>query len=271
MKRLAAFLRPLFSSLLLAMFFSVAEAQPQERVTQDSPSDGRVVVFSFPSTGQQYQLRVGDQIALRVFAHPEFSSDLRLDERGVISLPGAGEVAAAGRTLRELRGEIVTRYRKYEKNPHVYVALTEMQSEPVRVYAARDAMGREAGVSTGQMELDGMRMTLRASYSIKDEVVLCFSPVEDNGTYQLTALLDGTERVILSPATKQSQWVSSIHGWYLALSMKVSLKSLAMITTAKEVKMRLRDKEFELKGGNLEALRFMVQHVYANFAPSPTN
>jgi len=270
-KRLAAYLRPLFSSLLLAMFFSAAEAQQQPHLTHDSQSARRVVLFSFPPTGQQYQLRGGDQIALRVFAHPEFSSDLRLDERGVISLPGAGEVLAAGRTVRELRDEIVTRYRKFEKNPYVYVALMEMRSEPVRVYAGHDATGREEGVTTGQMKLDGIRMTLQASYSVSDEVILRFSPVEGNGIYELTALFNGTERVLLSPATKQSQWVSSIHGWYLALSMKVPLKSLAIITTAKELKMRLRDKEFELKGENLEALRFMVQHVSANFAPSRAN
>lgn len=255
----------LYPSLLLATCFSGAETQ-EESATRNSPSAR--VLFSVPPTGRQYQLRVGDQIALRVFARPEFSADdLRLDERGVISLPGVGEVAAAGRTIRELRGEIVSRYRKYEKNPQVYVALTKMRSEPVRVYAGRDVAGREVGVSTSQMELDGMRMALWVNYSARDEVVLQFSPVKDDGTYELTARLNGTERVLLSPASKESQWVGSVHGWYLALSMRVSLKSLAIITNAKEVKMRLRDKEFELKGKNLEALRLMVQHVSANSAP----
>jgi len=186
----------------------------------------------------------------------------------VISLPGVGEVVAAGRTLRELRAELVTRYRKYDKNPHVYVALAERRTEVVRVYAERNATGRETGISTSELELGGMRMSLRISYSARDEVVLRFLPVKDQGTYELTAMLNGTERILLSPATKQNQRVDfSIHGEYLALYMKVSLKSLAMITNAKEVKMRLRDKEFELKKEDLEALRFMVQHVAANSAP----
>jgi len=110
-------------------------------------------------------------------------------------------------------------------------------------------------------------MTLEVSYHAGDEVVFEFSPVKDDGIYELTATLDGTERVILSPATKRSQEVYTRRYWYRVLSMKVSLKSLAMITKAKEVTIRLRDKEFVMKGDNLEALRLMVQHVSARPAP----
>jgi hypothetical protein len=203
-----------------------------------------------------------------MFGRPEFASDrLRIDERGMINLPLIGEVKAAGHTVKELRSEIVLLYRQYEKNPHVYLRPLELRN-PVRVYAEYDNMGREIRVSTGPMHFDEAKLTLKqVSYTGGAEVVFVFSPVEAYGTYELTAWFDAKERVNLNSVSKQSQSVHPVHGEWLELTMRVPMKSVARITSATEVKLKLGGKEFRLKEQDLEALRFMVRHLSTAAAP----
>jgi Polysaccharide biosynthesis/export protein len=263
MERSNTFPRALFLALLLTTLLGVAGAQKKD--SDPNPLTYRVAVL-FPPTGEQYQLRSGDVLSLRVYSHPEFSSDrLRIDERGMIILPLVGEEKAVGRTVKELRSEIVLHYRKYQKNPQVYLRL---EAQPARVYAEYDNMGREIRVNTSPMQLDEGKLILKqVSYAGGEEAVLTFSPVEAYQTYELTAWLDGKERVNLNSATKQSQKVYPVHGQWLELWMEVPMKSLARIANATEVKMRLGDREFQLKGQDLEALRFMVRHLSKVPAP----
>lgn len=72
-------------------------------------------------------LRVGDRLAIRVIGEPELTSDLyRVDGNGVVQVPLAGEIPAAGRSAGEFRDELVRRLgARFIRNPQVAVIVTE--------------------------------------------------------------------------------------------------------------------------------------------------
>src|SRR4051812_29236721 len=108
MKRLNLFLHPLLSAFLLVAWLCPCAAR-QQSCAKASPSDRMVLLFAAPPISQQYQLMSGDVLSVLVFGHTELSSEVIIGERGVISLPFIDDVPAAGRTVGELRSEIVLR------------------------------------------------------------------------------------------------------------------------------------------------------------------
>lgn len=113
--------------LLIASFLSLIQpgrfAIAQEAGASATPSSG--------SSLQQYRIWPGDVLVVRVFAHPELTQEVVVDERGMIRLLQiAEEVRAACRTTAELRVEIASLYRP-QGNYHIYVAVKESKSPPV--------------------------------------------------------------------------------------------------------------------------------------------
>ena len=88
-------------------------------------------------------LQAGDTIAVQVFREPDFSADkVVLDELGNAQLPVLGDVPAAGRTPRELAGEIAARLgQSYLRNPRVTVAVTASTAQAVTVEGQVGAPG----------------------------------------------------------------------------------------------------------------------------------
>ncbi|HEX6631243.1 MAG TPA: polysaccharide biosynthesis/export family protein [Gemmatimonadaceae bacterium] len=89
-------------------------------------------------------LRLGpnDLVEITVFEASELNRAVRVDGAGRISLPLLGEVAAAGRTPRELEQQLEASLReRYIRDPHVSVQVTEMQSHAVSVVGAVNRPG----------------------------------------------------------------------------------------------------------------------------------
>jgi polysaccharide export outer membrane protein len=99
---------------------------------------------SHSALDQTYHLGPGDVLDIRVFNRPQLSREaVRVDGRGMIRMPLIdNEIQAACRTESELATEIATRYKKYQKNPHVDVFVKEYQSQPVAVIGAVNMPGR---------------------------------------------------------------------------------------------------------------------------------
>jgi hypothetical protein len=271
MKRLNAFLLPLFSAFLSAASFSVAGAQ-QQSSTQGNISNRTILLFTAPPSGKQYQLMSGDVLSVRVFGHPELSSESPIDERGMINLPFIDEVEAAGRTVEKLRSEISLRFQKFEKNPQISVRLLEStQRESVAVYAVYDNRGRESGVYTSMMRAGDLKLNWRVKSLSRDEFVLSFfsrgSFSDGKDTYEVKALLESGESLSLGQAIKIYPMIVTAHNDpYLEIRLKVSLTALARIAKAGGVTMKLGDTGFQLRGNDLEALRFIVSH-FSSAAP----
>ncbi len=70
------------------------------------------------------RLQAGEKILVTVFGEDKLSGEYDIDPSGLVSLPLAGTVKAAGLTQAELEAQLATKFRsEYLKNPKVTVAI----------------------------------------------------------------------------------------------------------------------------------------------------
>ncbi len=71
---------------------------------------------------ESYTLGSGDKIRLIVFGEEDLSGEFVVDDAGFVRLPLIGQIAAAGRTVRQLEGDIASKLgAQYLKNPRVSI------------------------------------------------------------------------------------------------------------------------------------------------------
>src|ERR1700743_1966168 len=78
-----------------------------------------------PPPASAFALSPGDKIRLQGYEHPEFSGDFIVDAGGVISVPKAGEVAVAGKPLRQPETEVAQQLARELNNPQVSITILE--------------------------------------------------------------------------------------------------------------------------------------------------
>ena len=91
-------------------------------ITSSSPPD------AFTPNATPYVVGNGDQLDIRVWRNPELSVSVPVRPDGIIAIPLAGEIEAAGKTTQELTGEITTKLSEYLKQPTVTVIVTDTSS-----------------------------------------------------------------------------------------------------------------------------------------------
>lgn len=69
----------------------------------------------------EYQIGVGDQIAVQVWKSPELSVTIPVRPDGKISVPLIGDVVAAGQTTAGLSSNLTSGFAEYVRNPQVTV------------------------------------------------------------------------------------------------------------------------------------------------------
>jgi polysaccharide export outer membrane protein len=85
----------------------------------------------------EYLIGANDVVSVSVLHAPELTVTARVTEKGDISLPLLGSVAAAGLTAGELEAALEERLgEKYIREPDVTVQITELQSQAVSVVGA---------------------------------------------------------------------------------------------------------------------------------------
>ncbi len=87
------------------------------------------------SSSPVYRLTSDDVIQVRVFQEPDLSSDrIQVDETGHIQLPFAGNIPAAGLTVRELSALITERLaREFLRDPQVVVTVVSRREQVVAI------------------------------------------------------------------------------------------------------------------------------------------
>ncbi len=107
--------RPKSFFLLLVFFlFSVQMISAQEQL---------------PASSEQYTLGPGDVLDVMVYGEPEISQTVFVRIDGRISLPLAGDVAAAGLTPAALAEMITEKLKQFLEDPNVTVVLSESRSK----------------------------------------------------------------------------------------------------------------------------------------------
>lgn len=95
------------------------------------------------ASDSSYRIGPGDVLDIRVFNRPQLSRDaVRVDARGMITMPLMGELHAACKPEQQLAGEIANRYLEWLKKPEVDVFIKEYNSKPVAVIGAVNSPGQ---------------------------------------------------------------------------------------------------------------------------------
>jgi len=68
-----------------------------------------------------YRVRVGDQIRIEVYQHPEFSKIVTVDRKGNISLPFVHVVKASGISITDLLDLVTRKLQPVVSNPQVTI------------------------------------------------------------------------------------------------------------------------------------------------------
>ncbi len=112
-------------------------------------SEGNIrVVSELPpppqlASGGGQPIAENDVVEIDLFQVDDLDRTVQVDSRGMIALPLIGEVQAAGKTVRELEGEIRDRYgARYLQSPQVSVFVKESFGQRVTV----DGEVRKAGI-----------------------------------------------------------------------------------------------------------------------------
>ena len=106
-----------------------------------APAD-RSVVATPIGDAQAYELGAADVVEVFVWREPELSRTLTVRPDGLISLPLAGELVAAGRTPQELEEQITHGLRQYIEDPLVTVIVKEIKSPTISVLGEVRRPGR---------------------------------------------------------------------------------------------------------------------------------
>ena len=95
-----------------------------------------------PGAESSYFLGPDDTVTVHVLGSEEVASaPLRIGPSGYLSMPLAGRVAAAGRTVEQLEALLRERLKTYIREPRVSVGVAEFRSRPVSVFGAVNRPG----------------------------------------------------------------------------------------------------------------------------------
>lgn len=114
--------RVVFALLFCALVNASFAAEPTTTATRPAGTN-------LPS----YHLQPGDVITVSVWKETDLQSDVLIRPDGGFSFPLAGEVAAVGKTVDDIRALLVDRLKRYIPNPVVTVAVKQINGNRVYV------------------------------------------------------------------------------------------------------------------------------------------
>jgi polysaccharide export outer membrane protein len=92
-------------------------------------------VTGSPATNgaERYLIQAGDTLTISVWKESDLQADVLVRSDGGISFPLAGDLIAAGRTVTEVRGDLVTRLQEYVPGAVVTVAIKRIGGNRIYV------------------------------------------------------------------------------------------------------------------------------------------
>lgn len=86
------------------------------------------------ASGENYKLKAGDVISLRIFQEPDMLTETRITAEGSVHFPLIGATQVAGKSLPQLQKELFSLYdADYFVNPQVSIQITEYAENRIRV------------------------------------------------------------------------------------------------------------------------------------------
>ena len=127
------------SSLLIGGSFANLSAQESGGA---APTDGSGQAYDFTKEGygevfiENYPLGPGDELLIRVFTLEPFEERTRITTDGKLILPVLGEMAAASRTIPDIRTELISRYSDYYTDFTLSIDLVDIKKIQVYLYGS---------------------------------------------------------------------------------------------------------------------------------------
>jgi protein involved in polysaccharide export with SLBB domain len=123
-----------------ASSYGQSSNSPSSPAGVPSPSVG----LSEPVTDPAYRLSKGDEIAINVFGEGDFSTAQRIDNKGLVRLPYAGDITIADRTVRDAESFLEKLYveKKLLRKPMVTISVRDYASREVSVLGAVGGTGK---------------------------------------------------------------------------------------------------------------------------------
>jgi len=120
--------------MLLASFQVLSPAAAAEAEATTIPAQPQVQSANPEMVRRPYRLGADDQVFIEAL-HVPIAKDrpLRIDSSGYLTVPFAGRVEAAGRTVEQLQNDLVEKLRPFIRKPEVSVSIAEYHSQPVSV------------------------------------------------------------------------------------------------------------------------------------------
>lgn len=129
------------------------------------PGDELQVLYVLKATdAQDFVIAPLDQVEVKFPTNPELNEIQTVRPDGFITLPFVGDIVAAGRSPKQISGELTIRYGEYLNVPDVYVIVREYGS---RVAEMNEAMVRNRG---GQGRSIQVRQDGSASFPIIGDI-----------------------------------------------------------------------------------------------------
>lgn len=137
------------------------------------------------AAGPSLKLQAGEKIRLTVYGEASLSGDYQIDPSGVLSLPLAGPVKAAGLTQTQLKQEITQKLKsEFLKNPRVTISVIEFR--PFYIIGEVEKPGSYP-YSSGLNALSAIAIAGGTTYRASKSAILVQHPGESGlREYQLT-------------------------------------------------------------------------------------
>lgn len=117
----------------LVMGSALAQGPAAALASETTPKTSAPTADAPAAVEPEYVIGADDVLAVNVWREQEVSRVLPVRPDGMISLPLAGDIQAAGKTAHQLEAEITKRLASYIDHPTVTVIVQEVRSQRVNV------------------------------------------------------------------------------------------------------------------------------------------
>ena len=119
------------SSLAVLLFMALGTLVPATAQELKHPAAAHPPSAAAPRPG--YLIQPGDILSIAVWKEKDLEADALVLPDGTLSFPLVGDIQAAGRTVPQVRKEVVARLAKYMPSPAVTVSVKQIQGNVIYV------------------------------------------------------------------------------------------------------------------------------------------
>ena len=180
----------LSGSLLLALMLAPQTAFSQTPATPETttatppaaaPAPAAPADQARPAAPEGYVIGPQDQLRVTIFNEADLSTTYRVDDRGEITFPMIGRIAAGGLKLGEFQDRLRAQLASYIRNPQVRVDVDQFKSQSVMVVGEVRAAGKIPMTGTSMTLLEALVAAGSPTGQASNEIIVRHRPATAGG------------------------------------------------------------------------------------------